>query len=655
MANTTNVFLEDWKAEHLKFFRRQYPQLSKEQILSVLESDIKENFKDPDSMLHNDYMNGPDGDDLIIRQKLSLIYRFCKERKPIMAGNGTLFYNQNTHASPIADLIDERIAARKHYQKLRDQYPQDSDEYQYYDMMQAEAKIRINSIYGSFGAPTFQLYNRYTAAATTGTAQSLISTTAISFEAFIGDNVKFKTFAECMVFIHNIVDEEYKLPKRNIKQITDVSVVYDRLKNNFEKDVWDEQAYGDILWDLLDKLDIDELTHIYYKNNLYEFIQNEDITHMIVYAFNKIDNFNDPNKVPDNIQEDMNILWDYCAEYVFYNHAYNERIARLKRDERAVVKLIDTDSNLINVQPWVDFLDENIIPKTKTSMKGKTMMFACVNTLAFLVTSMLRQLLDRYGESANVLERYWKRLNMKNEFCFAKLLLAPTKKRYVAKIILKEGKPIIKTEIKGHDFKKAGVTEYVSGKMVGIVENRILEPEKVDTAGILRDLNSIEKEIYESLRQGERKFLLRMNCKDPIAYKNPMSMGQVLSVLAWNTIYPGQEIMVPDKLDVVLVRIPNEQAIAKMKETHPTEYHNIVTYLLNGPEPFKTKGIKYLAIPNNIDGIPEFIRPYIDYDYISARNLGTFRPITESLGFDTVGNSDIQHFSNIRYNTEIEI
>ena len=62
-----------------------------------------------------------------------------------------------------------------------------------------------------------------------------------------------------------------------------------------------------------------------------------------------------------------------------------------------------------------------------------------------------------------------------------------------------------------------------------------------------------------------------------------------------------------------------------------------------------------MAIPNNIDKIPDFIKPYINYDYISSRNLGTFRPITESLGFDTVGNNDIQHFSNIRYNTEIEI
>ena len=38
---------------------------------------------------------------------------------------------------------------------------------------------------------------------------------------------------------------------------------------------------------------------------------------------------------------------------------------------------------------------------------------------------------------------------MKNEFCFTTLLLSNVKKRYVAKIVLKEGRPVVKTEIKG--------------------------------------------------------------------------------------------------------------------------------------------------------------------------------------------------------------
>lgn len=195
--------------------------------------------------------------------------------------------------------------------------------------------------------------------------------------------------------------------------------------------------------------------------------------------------------------------------------------------------------------------------------------------------------------------------------------------------------------------------------MVNIVENRILNPSEVDMAGILTDLRDIEKEVYQSLNNGERKYLLRMNCKDPVAYKNPESMGQVNSVLAWNTLYPEQEITLPDKLDVILVKIPNLEAIADMKITHPYEYGQFEKMLTSDYKPFKENGIKYLAIPNNIPGIPDFIKPYIDYQYIASRNIGTFKSIMESLEYDinevTSGGKKMYQFTNIRRDTTLVI
>lgn len=649
----SNVFLEDWKQANYQLFHQMYPELTKEEIYEVLDEDIRQNFVNPDTSIHNDYQ-----DDFLISQPMTDLYRFCKEKKPILAGNGTLFYNQDKVKSPIADLIDDRIAARKKYQKIRDTFPPESEEYEHFEMMQKEAKIRINSIYGSFGAPSFQLYNKYTAASTTGTAQSLISTTGIAFESFIGNHVKFKSLSECMVFMMNVITEEYdeSLSILNIKRCNDVHVIYDLMVNQFEDGVFEESLHGDIIFDYLSSLNEEGLTRLYYKNRIYEFIKNESILNILVKIFNEIDNFNDPNKVPEEAEEDLNLLWKCVSDYVFYNHAYTERINRLKNDRREVVKVIDTDSNLIHVQPWVDFLYENLLPKCDVKMDEDTTKFACVNTLAFLVTSMLRSLLDKYCNDCHVLERYWKRINMKNEFCFSTLLLSSVKKRYVAKIILREGKPVVKAEIKGHDFKKAGVTEYVSEYMINIVNNRILNVENVDVPGILRDMQQMEDEIYESLNKGERKYLLRMNCKQREAYKNPDSMGQVLAVLAWDTIYPEQEILLPDKLDVVRVKIPNAETIKDMQYKYPKEYERIVKYLLNGPvEKIRKDGLQYLAIPNNIDGIPDFIIPYIDIDYVVSRNLGTFRSIRESLQMQDIGKDKQTFFSNIRYNTVIDI
>ena len=662
---SNNVFLEDWKNQQYNCLAKMYPTLSKAQIMKVLDDDISEKFKDPETIIHNDYM-----DDRELKQNLTLVYRFAKERKPILAGNGTLFYNQDKVSSPIADLIDDRIDTRTKYknqmkatQKEMDNYEKGSKEYNELlerynteDMNQMEAKIRINSIYGSFGAPTFQLYNKYTAASTTGTAQSLISCTGISFEAFIGNHVPFKSFGECIVFMQNTITDVYTMPMDGIKVISDKTFLHNYLVDNFEEGVWNDDVMDDLLWDYLDNLTIEEMTKIYYKNNIYEFVKNDIIADIIRNAFSKEDNFNDPNKVPEEIKDDMELLWAYCKDFVFYNHAYNERINRLKNDTRVSVKLIDTDSNLVNTYPWLEFLKDNLNVGDSSPMDDTSLNFACINTLVYLVTQMLKSLLDKYCTDCHVLDRYHHRINMKNEFCFETLLLAPTKKRYVAKIVLREGIPIVKTEIKGHDFKKAGVTEYLSEKLINVVETRILNSNGVDIPGMLRDLDDIEKEIYSSLAEGRRDYLVRMNCKVPEAYKRPESMGQVTSVLAWNTICPNAEIMVPDKLDVVLVKIPNEAALEPIKDKFPVEYDRINRLLLHGPvEGFRKNGVKYIAIPNSLDKIPDWIIPLIDYNYIVSRNLGTFKPILESLGLPPIGSKSISYFSNIRYNTTLTI
>ena len=136
-----NLFLDKWKQKNFEIFSQMYPELTKDEIMEVLDEDIKENFKDPNTHIFNDYQ-----DDITLNQSMTALYKFCKEKKPILGGNGTLFYNQDIIRSPIADLIDGRIKARKQYQKIRDTFPPGSEEYNHYDMLQLEAKIRINSI-----------------------------------------------------------------------------------------------------------------------------------------------------------------------------------------------------------------------------------------------------------------------------------------------------------------------------------------------------------------------------------------------------------------------------------------------------------------------------------------------------------------------------
>ena len=195
-----------------------------------------------------------------------------------------------------------------------------------------------------------------------------------------------------------------------------------------------------------------------------------------------------------------------------------------------------------------EYLEQNIYQHTSTTLEAEDMKFLSVNILAYMITQMLSELLAYYCKTCNVLDRMAGKINMKNELYFPKILLSKVKKRYIAQIRLREGKVIDppKPEIKGHDFKKAGTSEKTEAALKDIIQNCILVPEvnPVDVSGMNSKLFQFENEIRESLKNGERNFLTRMNCKQPIAYdeKTRMSQGAVLGVLLWDTLNPDNVI-----------------------------------------------------------------------------------------------------------------
>ena len=397
-----SLFIKEWVNDNIAYFKLQYPNASEEKLREILMGIAKKNIKNATAYLHNDYQ-----DDMRIDADLLTIYDWYKKTNPIAAGNGTFFYPQNKKYCPVQDVIVDRIVDRKRYQGIRDEYIGPNGDttpyfYRYYDTMQMEAKVMINAIYGSFGARTFQLYNQYTAASTTGTAQALISSTAMAFEAFLTDSVKFKSINEMITFLGNIlVKDERNLSVRGLRIYDDKEFILNHLKTKFFKY---EDRYEPILRKFLKYRTPEELTRIYYVNNLFPFVENDIIMNRLIHIYDITKSFRNPNNVPENIREDLEFVWSYCDEFVFYNHAYSEQIDRLKHDYRDTVILNDTDSNVINIKPWVEWTEENIWGRSTTKMDKEDKTFCSVNIIAFLVTKMSRELLDKYSEDRHVME-----------------------------------------------------------------------------------------------------------------------------------------------------------------------------------------------------------------------------------------------------------
>ena len=640
-------FIHDWVEDNVIYFKLQYPNADEKVLRKVLLDVAQEHTKNHNAYLHNDYQ-----DDMHINTDLLKLYDWYYKNRPIAAGHGTFFYNQNVKKSPIQNVIDRRIAARKEYQKIRDTYigpngDTSSYEYQYFEMMQMEAKVKINAIYGAFGTKTFQLYNIYTASSTTGTAQSLISTTAMAFEAFLNNAVKFKSLGELVTMVGNVLEkDEHNLTIDGLAPITDPEMVYNLWRNQFESY---SPTYEPVIRNLLRHRSVEDLTRLYYNNNLFAFVENDMIMRRLVRIYDVTTEFRNPNNVPDNIKDDLEFIWEYCREFVFYNHAYTEQINRLKHDPRTRVILIDTDSNVINIKPWVDWTREKVWIRSSSVMNETDMQFSSVNILAYLVTRMARELLDRYANDCNVLPQYHKRLNTKNEFYFPKILLANVKKRYIGSIKLREGKQVNKIELKGHDFKKAGVNANIEKELMDIIKRDIIDDPLVNVVQLMTDTAKLENNIRDSIKRRERTYLVRMNCKVARSYAEPYSQGAFTGPILWNLLNPENLIMIPDKCDVVFINIPNERVLdEKLAPKFPKEAEIIRRNIFHGEiEQFKRNGVSYLALPNDDSKIPEWVYPVLDEERIVTRNMGTFYPVLKALTFITISAGDNMYSSNI--------
>ena len=641
-----SLFVKDWVDDNVIYFKLQYPQAEEPRLREILYGIAKKHITNRGVYLHNDYQ-----DDMRVDSDLLKLYDWFQTSKPIAAGNGTFFYTHDKKFSPVQNVIDGRITARKTYQKERDKHilaggDTSSYLYRYFDMMQMEAKVAINAIYGAFGARTFQLYNIYTAASTTATAQSLISTTAMAFESFLTNSVKFKSLGELMTFLGNVVvKDEKNLTLHGLKIYDDKEMIYNHLKKQFMNF---NESYAPIIRNTIEHRTPEELTRIYYANNLFAFVENDMIKSRLIRIYNVTTSFRNPNEVPDNIIDDLNFIWDYCREFVFYNHAYTEQINRLKHDVRSSVILIDTDSNVINIKPWVDWTQKELWIKSTSTMDENDMRFCSVNILAFLVTKMARELLDRYADDCHVVKRYHSRLNTKNEFYFPKILLANVKKRYIAHIKLKEGKEVNKIELKGHDFKKAGSSADIENDLMNIIKKNIINHPLIDVVQIMNDVASLERKIRKSIENRERTYLVRMNCKVAKVYADPYSEGAFTGPLLWNLINPDNEIMIPDKCDIVFISIPNEKVLMeKLGTKYPDIAETIRKNIFHSGIKGLEKGLKYLALPNDGSPIPEWVSSVIDIERIVTRNAGTFYPVLKALTFTTITAGDNEYASNI--------
>lgn len=163
---------------------------------------------------------------------------------------------------------------------------------------------------------------------------------------FLNDNVKWGSLNEIVTFIDNIVTEKRIYDDSQIldRDITRAECFYKVMKNcGFNYIPTDEDL--EIVWNIMCNLKQQDINRIYYKNNLFGFMENKSMTNAIIYMLKKLKKpYLDPNKLDKDIAVELEEFTTIIKEYVYYSYQIIDKIDRYSNMIRSVTCITDTDS-----------------------------------------------------------------------------------------------------------------------------------------------------------------------------------------------------------------------------------------------------------------------------------------------------------------------
>lgn len=641
-------FSKEWISEMKIKLMRTYPSMSESDIEDKLYRIINTRMKDHPCLLDNNYL-GTSRDTTLLAMT-----EFFAKQKPILAGYGVLFKPHDKSANASAGLLIESLDNRNKIKAERKKYPQGSYEFLVRDIGQGNEKVIANSYYGAAGADTSVFYNLYVAASTTGTGQALIATAETSFEALLEGNIKFFDLDECLLFIDRVVKTgmDTNFAVSNPYSDDMVKRVVDRLLSQFRDDQSHNDDYRTMLTTIVSNLsDYDQL-RLYFKNNLYAFLRDvSEVKEILTILCSETKSFRNPNKVPEEIEDTINTLWQYIFHNVCHIHPTRSRIVRDSQHTRFATVTQDTDSTMVTIAKYMELMLSQNLTNQVAAENEDELDFICCNIMAYILTRYSQCFLERYCQDVNMPADQHKRINMKNEFYNLTMILTPKKKRYVSYTRLQEGQlidpPMVK--ISGLDFIKSTTSDDVKSFFTSIIHDDILNVDEINVSTIIRKIKNFREILRSSFLNGELTYLNLVSAKDPEAYKKPYSQQAIKATIVWNAVEKNRLINLPEKIFIVKMDYKTEKRFNDNIDRFGDVADIIRKEIFESPIGEIAKGgITVVGIPQNIDRLPQWVIDTMDIDTMVDDIISKFNPILESLGDITLRTrSGTSHMSNI--------
>lgn len=564
---------------------------------------------------------------------------------PLISTFGTLFKQIETKESLPSKMLRFILSERKIEKAKMFQFEDGTNEFDYHDRIQKILKVLANSYYGALGQSSFIFFNKLLGPSVTYNGRSIITTSMMSIEALMENNVEFDNINEMLTFIANISLEtiqgktQYNLTDyvnpENMKSKDDIFEYLDSLAtfdlSKHEKDVLSKS---------LSRLSSDVLTRIYYKRNFLKFLENEAMLDILGTCFHT--GFMDVEEPPEEIADNLKNLFDVSMEFVRYDYLYYNRAEKAESMKRKSVLIVDTDSVFIYLNPFFEFMEEHFDIGSDNTFQR--LIYVC-NIATYLASNFIQSVLDNLTSGCNAPLSDKPRINMKSELLYRRILLTRNKKQYAGEIILQEGKPFPegkpKFDMKGIPLRKVSTNKVTRKVFTDILVTDIIKEDanKVSRATIMGKYFDYAQSIRSSLDKCEVAHLKPEKFSAFDNYENPYQMQVVRGVLVWNALYPSKEIRNQSKvLNIKLNKTASfEELEAKLEGTDISQdLLDTINDVVYRNESMAHYQFDVLSIPLTEREMPKWVVPLLNHYNIIHDNLSPATGIMDAMGMELV-------------------
>lgn len=308
-------------------------------------------------------------------------------------------------------------------------------------------------------------YNLYVASSTTAQGKSCNSAAALFFESFLNNNVPFGSMNELVTFIHNVIKEERFYRDEDIldSNISFEECFYKLMTSTGWGWIPSEDEM-EIVWNMITQLGQEDINRLFYKNNLFCFIDNSRVKNAILNFLCKLQKpYMDPNEIPEEAKDELEIVYDMIREYTYYGYQIIDRLDKMYYLIRTNSIIQDTDSAIISLDGWYrrvlqfcdgvpmtiktqvsdldkllegdpnfarpceekitdyDFINDEIIEVDRLTdpmviIPQDNLKFSIINLLSHVIGRLVNDFMERYCKNSNSDSNGTCMITMKNEF-----------------------------------------------------------------------------------------------------------------------------------------------------------------------------------------------------------------------------------------------